>query len=305
MELMPKFSVVMPVYNCEAYLATSIRSALQQDYAPQEIIVVDDGSTDRSAEIAGEFGDEIKFFQQSNQGCAAARNLGVRNSSGDYIAFLDSDDVWYPWALQMVGEAIRQHQSPAFVSTAMSHFSGPDPPEVPPSSSHDLKLDFYKDLFAYGKVVGTCILVVRRDVFDQAAGFVERNMNGTDAEFNLRAGTASGYVRLTHPPMLAYRQHDGNVTRSLEKSWEGQSYMIEQEKAQKYPGGLARQRDRIAFITTQTRPMSCRVAAQGLPRFALRIYRETFAWNFWLGRWKYLLGFPGLTFFSWLRRITG
>lgn len=87
-------SIIIPNYNNAEFLKSSISSALSQDYPNIEVIVVDDGSTDDSAMILKEFGSKIRILHQSNSGAAAARNLGIKNASGEFLAFLDSDDVW-------------------------------------------------------------------------------------------------------------------------------------------------------------------------------------------------------------------
>lgn len=94
-----RISVVIPVFNGERYLAQAIASALEQTLPPHQVIVVDDGSTDSSREIAASFGDPVTLSVQANQGPSAARNLGAAQSSGDWIAFLDADDYWQPGKL--------------------------------------------------------------------------------------------------------------------------------------------------------------------------------------------------------------
>jgi glycosyltransferase involved in cell wall biosynthesis len=90
----PLVSVIMPNFNNEKYLAQAIDSVLQQTSTNFELLVVDDGSTDRSLEILESYGDSIQYFSTENRGAAAARNLGILNSKGSLIAFLDSDDLW-------------------------------------------------------------------------------------------------------------------------------------------------------------------------------------------------------------------
>ena len=92
----PLVSVIMPCYNGQAYLAEAIESVLGQSYRNFELIVVDDGSTDRSDEILRGYGDRIRVTRQSNKGVSAARNVGIFKSRGEFIAFLDSDDYWHP-----------------------------------------------------------------------------------------------------------------------------------------------------------------------------------------------------------------
>jgi glycosyltransferase involved in cell wall biosynthesis len=89
-------SVVIPVYNAQIFLRQAISSALEQTFPPHEIIVVNDGSTDSSQEIATSFGSAITCITQPNRGQSAARNLAIRHSTGDWIAFLDADDYWLP-----------------------------------------------------------------------------------------------------------------------------------------------------------------------------------------------------------------
>jgi hypothetical protein len=93
-------SVIIPCFNAEPYLAAAIRSVQAQDWRDLEIVVVDDGSSDRSAELVRDTFPEVTLIRQANQGVAAARNTGIRSSRGDWIAFLDADDIWLPGKLQ-------------------------------------------------------------------------------------------------------------------------------------------------------------------------------------------------------------
>lgn len=91
---MPRVSVIIPAYNTAAYLAETIESVLQQTYRDFEVIVVDDGSSDNTAEVARSFAPPVTVLTKANGGPAAARNLAIQNSTGEFIAFLDSDDLW-------------------------------------------------------------------------------------------------------------------------------------------------------------------------------------------------------------------
>ena len=93
----PKVSVVMPVYNVEVYVAEAVTSVLDQTFTDFELLIVDDGSTDASVDICNLIHDpRIRLIHQTNRGLAGARNTGIRKAKGDYIAFLDSDDLWTP-----------------------------------------------------------------------------------------------------------------------------------------------------------------------------------------------------------------
>lgn len=97
---MPKVSVVIPLYNGERFIRNAIESVLCQTVQDFELIVVDDGSKDRGKDIVLDMKDPITYIYQDNSGTAAARNRGFLNSHGDYIAFLDQDDRWYPQKLE-------------------------------------------------------------------------------------------------------------------------------------------------------------------------------------------------------------
>ena len=96
MFLIESISVIIPVYNAEKYLGEAVESVLNQTVKPLEIILVDDGSTDRSPDIAKNYFPDIYLIRQENKGISGARNTGIRHSKGDLLAFLDDDDIWPP-----------------------------------------------------------------------------------------------------------------------------------------------------------------------------------------------------------------
>lgn len=106
----PKISVMIPVYNGELFLAEAIRSVLAQTLPPDEIIVVDDGSTDASAEIVRSF-SRVQLVRREHSGLAATLNAGVRQAAGAYLAFLDADDRWLPEKLALQVAAFTQERS--------------------------------------------------------------------------------------------------------------------------------------------------------------------------------------------------
>jgi glycosyltransferase involved in cell wall biosynthesis len=93
-------SVVISCYNAERFIEATLRSALAQTHRPSEILVIDDGSADRSAQLAESFGQPVRVIRQENHGQAAARNVGIEQSQGDWVALLDADDVWLPNKLE-------------------------------------------------------------------------------------------------------------------------------------------------------------------------------------------------------------
>src|SRR5271155_161031 len=116
---MPFFSVIIPVYNRAELIRSALDSVLAQEFSDYELIVVDDGSTDQTAQVieqyAAEHSQRIISLRQSNSGPGAARNTGIARATGRYIAFLDSDDLWFPWTLANHARAIQEFGSPAFI----------------------------------------------------------------------------------------------------------------------------------------------------------------------------------------------
>ena len=95
----PQFSVLIPVYNREEYVREAIDSVLSQTFMDYELIVVDDGSTDRTPDVLESYGNRIKMVRQSNQGSVVAKNNAASVATGEYLVFLDSDDILFPFAL--------------------------------------------------------------------------------------------------------------------------------------------------------------------------------------------------------------
>src|SRR5690349_3602213 len=98
---MPKVSVIIPTYNRAQFIARAVDSVLEQTYKDFEIIVIDDGSSDNTQEILKAYEGKIRYVYQQNKGISAARNRGIQEAKGEYIAFLDSDDVWKPEKLSV------------------------------------------------------------------------------------------------------------------------------------------------------------------------------------------------------------
>jgi glycosyltransferase involved in cell wall biosynthesis len=96
----PQVSIIIPTYNRAHFLPDAIESVFAQTYRNWELIVVDDGSTDNTKEVVEKYGSRVRYFYQENKGPGAARNLGIRQARGEYIAFLDSDDMWMPEKLE-------------------------------------------------------------------------------------------------------------------------------------------------------------------------------------------------------------
>lgn len=116
-------SVIIPTYNRAAIVVRAIESALSQTYRALEVVIVDDGSTDNTSEVVGAYGSRVRYLRQENAGVSAARNLGLRQSRGEFLALLDSDDTWEPWKVEAQVAALQMHQHVGLVWTDMSAVS--------------------------------------------------------------------------------------------------------------------------------------------------------------------------------------
>lgn len=122
----PIISIIIPVFNAQRYIDAAIDSIRNQEYAPLEIIVIDDGSTDKSAEAAQKHSDITVYKYQDNKGAAAARNLGIRKASGTLLAFLDADDLWTANKLSLQYKTLRNHPELDMVLGATEQFISPE-----------------------------------------------------------------------------------------------------------------------------------------------------------------------------------
>lgn len=117
---MPRVSVVIPTFNCERFIGRTVDSALRQTYRDFEIIVVDDGSTDGTQAVLAQYGDALRYIRQANQGASAARNAALSTATGEYLAYLDADDVWDPQKLARQVTYLDANPACGFVHTEVA-----------------------------------------------------------------------------------------------------------------------------------------------------------------------------------------
>jgi GT2 family glycosyltransferase len=300
---MSLFSVIIPSFNRVVLLEGALESIFAQRFTDYEVIVVDDGSTDGTQDYLQSLGQRIKHYRQANRGPGAARNLGARHANGNYLAFLDSDDLWFPWTLEVYRDMIRDCREPAFLAGKPYLFSDRD--ELPRLISGPPRVALFDDYLSSAdrwRWWGASSFIIRRDAFVAVRGFTDNRINAEDADLALRLGVAGNFVQITSPVTFAYREHAGSAIWDLRRTYAGACFMVSAEKAGEYPGGRARTSERRRILTRHTRPVVFGCLREGLRYEAWMLYRATFAWNAALGRGRYLAAFPVVAALSHMRK---
>lgn len=191
---------IIPVYNGERYLAETLRSVLAQSHPMHEVLVIDDGSTDGSAAIARSF-EGVTLLQQANAGHAAARGLGLRHATGEFLSFLDADDLWAPdkTALQLSRFAARPELGVVF-----SHIRNFWSPDADPAQKPGPEA--YVPIAGYTSVT----MLARRSAFDEVGPFDVTLKHGNDRDWFCRAAERSIPMEMMPDVLVERRLHATN-----------------------------------------------------------------------------------------------
>ena len=202
----PLISCIVPVFNGERFLAQALESILSQTYRPLEIIVTDDGSTDRSVDVVARYGSSVHYLRQSNEGPAAARNRGLAVASGDLVAFLDQDDVWHCGKLERQVACFIDDPELSLCVTHVQKFWGREP--------HEKTFRFPNRRLSRplpGYLTGT--LLARRSLFSSVGMFNSKLRYGDAAEWFLRAAELGVKIALLSDVLMYHREHESNFSR--------------------------------------------------------------------------------------------
>jgi glycosyltransferase involved in cell wall biosynthesis len=196
----PLVSAIMPVYNGERFLEQALDSLLAQDHVPLEIVVCDDGSTDRTPAILRSY--PIRVVRQENHGAGAARNSAIAASSGEFVAFFDADDLWPP---NRVSVQLRHLLANPDVGCVLGRQEWIDPP---PWLTRDA---------TYGDLGGIPLLsaMIRRGVFDDLGGFDPSFRVAEDTDLLIRMRERGTEIAVLPVVILTRRFHGGNLTADL------------------------------------------------------------------------------------------
>lgn len=303
---MSSISVIIPTFNRAALLKSTLDSVLSQGFTDLEVIVVDDGSTDNTIDYLRSCDGRVKVLQQSNRGPGEARNLGARHANSRYLAFLDSDDLWFSWTLDVYRAVIERHNRPAFIVGKPHLFS--DVSELSQVVHGDLRTNAFHDYLSSGdqwRWWGASSFVVDRNTFISAGTFTPEWVNGEDADLALRLGVAPAFIQIVEPATFAYRQHASSAMKNFKRTLAGAWMMVRAEQNELYPGGSARAMERRQILTRHVRPVTLDCLRAGLIQDGWNLYLATFAWNLALKRVRYIGGFLLAALSERLRHKTG
>ena len=221
-------SVVIPTYNYARYLPEAINSVLRQSVDCYEIIVVDDGSTDDTKEVARLFGQSIRYIYQENQGLASAYNRGIKAARGDFIAFLDSDDLWLPHKLERQLRLFESDPDLGMVICNGFYFdqTGTTGTFFPPEKNDPIPEDLHTQLFLRNIIPGNTPLI-RSRCFDRIGLHDESLTASEDLDMWIRF-TRHYRVGYVPEPLVKYRRHPEAMSLNTERMCENNIKVINQ-----------------------------------------------------------------------------
>lgn len=215
---MPRVSVIIPAFNCAQYLGRALQSAFAQTYLDYEVIVVNDGSTDETQDLVARWEDKIRYVYQQNRGPASARNLGIAKASGEFLAYLDADDMWYPHKLEGQVAFLDNHPECGFVHSDLTIVDENDR-VIFPAWVQEMRRSAPRgfcvmDLLHHCHIQGGVTVVERRTCYDRTGGFDERLRRAEDYLHWVQValdGHAVGYI---DEPLAMYRWRTGSLSKN-------------------------------------------------------------------------------------------
>ena len=209
-----EISIIMAAYNHAGYIAKAIHSVLAQTWQDFELIVVDDGSTDATGQVVSQFSSPVRYIHQQNRGQGGARNRGIASARGEFICFLDDDDLWEPEYLATVIAVFQQQPDIDALYTGFRMIDGEDR-VLPQTGSHVVPPHQMYDALIRGGWFPPLVVTVRKSCLDQV-GPLDESLRGHD-DWDLWLRIAQGHVFRGIPEALArYRVHAGGLSSDVQ-----------------------------------------------------------------------------------------
>jgi len=230
-------SVIVPTYNSAGFLKIAIDSVLQQSYSNIEILVIDDGSTDNTEELMRGYSDSVVYIKQSNQGVSAARNTGIKQAKGEFIAFLDADDSWFTDKLTLQIDMLHEHPKCIAVFSNFHIVDAQNKLLKSNGIAEDYAIFKYRklnktDLFQYvdngicigdifkslflGNFINTCSLIIRSESVKSCGFFNTELITQEDYDYWLRLSMLGKMIYIDKP-LLNRSRHGAQLTANDKK----------------------------------------------------------------------------------------
>lgn len=269
---MPQFSVVIPTYNRASLLCKALDSVFAQRCSDYEVIVVDDGSTDDTELTLAAYADKVLYLRQPNQGPSQARNYGVSRAQGDYITFLDSDDMFVPWTLEIYQQVIDRFDHPTLILGSMANFTEEN--DLKDLVQQPLSATRWDDYLQAAPARYPIAIpgAIKRAALQQIGGFAVGNICSEGHDLYLRLGLAPGFVMVSAPAAYAYRQHTLTQSRDIGPLYRGARLLLGRERVGAYPGGKQRRAQRASLLMRSLQYSIRRCFEWGNPLRAVELY---------------------------------
>lgn len=245
----PRFSIVITSYNQREFITDAVNSAIALRNQNHEIIVVDDGSTDGSQEVLLRYGNAIRLVAlSSNRGKGEARNCGAALANGEYLVFLDGDDVFLPWALD-VYERVAETRHPRLILAPMSYFEESLSAVLLSARPQKIQLVEYLDYLNKDRSFGVSAssVIINRGVFEGISGWVNLPVL-EDQELMIRLGTAGRTIHVLSPATVGHREHPGQTVCNVPPFLDAMVELVRKERAGGFPGGGERRFERLVLL---------------------------------------------------------
>lgn len=226
---MPRFSIIIPVFNKETFVAKTIKSVLSQTFADFEIIIINDGSTDKSeAEILAIADERILYFSKENEGVAVARNFGISKASANYICFLDADDYWFPNFLETMNQYIQKLPNEKVIACAIEIETNKKtfPAQYSFAQKGDFEIVNFFEASQKEAVLWTSAVCIHKEVFEKSGIFDEQLKVSEDTDLWIRIGLQYQVVFIWKI-LARYVFDEKSISRSL-------NYIFEDAFFEKY-----------------------------------------------------------------------
>lgn len=230
---MPKVSVIIPTYNCAKYLPEAVESVLNQTFQDFEIIIVNDGSTDNTKQIIEPYlkkhSDKIKYLYQENMGLAIARNVAIKKSIGEYIAFLDADDVWLRHRLKETANILENMAQVGLVHANINWMSEEGKVlSFPYRNKARLSGFIFENIFLRKANISIPTILVRSKCFEKVGLFDEKlaRLGCEDREMWLRI-SREYEIKYIDKILANYRIRPNSMSRNLDKMLQARYYVVD------------------------------------------------------------------------------